>query len=143
MNTTLFVTHATNAAVNLFNGLRARVWARIGWQAHYQVTDLIQALKDERGEVRYVAAWMLSKIGCEAKIAVPALIEALKDEQGEVRCLAAKTLWHMGGEVEIPTCVLIGGLGDNERYVRRFAIRTLEKNQISVDLDSMLASISR
>jgi|SRR4028118_638087 FOG: HEAT repeat len=143
MNTTLFVSHATKTAVNLFNGLRARVGARIAWKAHYQVIDLIQALKDERGEVRYIAAWMLSKIGCEAKIAVPALIEALKDEQGEVRCLAAKTLWHMGGEVEIPTCVLIGGLGDNERYVRRFAIRTLEKNQISVDLDNMLASLSR
>ena len=143
MNTTLFVSHATKTAINLFNGFQASVWARIGWKAHYQVTDLIQALKDERGEVRYVAAWMLSKIGCEAKIAIPALIEALKDEQGEVRRLATKILLRIGEEVEIPTSVLIGALADNETYVRRLAIKTLQKNQISVDLDNMLASLSR
>ena len=143
MNNTLFVNNASNAVVSLFNRLRSGILARITWKAHCHVPDLIKDLKDEQGEVRYLAAWMLSKMGSEAKIAAPALIEALKDEEGEVRCLAAKILSRMGDEIEIPISILIEALGDNELYVYRFAIRTLEKKQIYINVDTILAKLSK
>lgn len=143
MNNTLFISNASNAVVSLFKRIRAGVWARITWKAHCHVPDLIKDLKDEQGEVRYLAAWTLSKMGSEAKIAVPALIEALKDEEGEVRCLAAKILSRMGDEIEIPISTLIEALGDNEKYVYRFALRTLEKKQIDINVDCILAKLSK
>jgi HEAT repeat protein len=97
MNNTLFVNNASNAVVSLFNRLRSGILARITWKAHCHVPDLIKDLKDEQGEVRYLAAWMLSKMGSEAKIAAPALIEALKDERERFVVLPLKfcRVWVM------------------------------------------------
>jgi HEAT repeat protein len=134
MNTTRFIDHATRIIVDLCNCLGTYAWTRINWKARCDIPTVIEALKDEREEVRYVAAWMLSKLDVEPKIAVPALIEALKDEQGEVRCLSAKTLWRMSKNLEIPTCVLIKALGDDESYVRYFALKILESKQLYVNL---------
>ena len=143
MNTTRFIDHVTRTLVDLCNCLGTYGWTRINWKAQCDIPTVVEALKDEREEVRYVAAWMLSKLDVEAKIAVPALIEALKDEEGEVRCLAAKILSRMGDEIEIPISILIEALGDNEKYVYRFAIRTLEKKQICINVDTILAKLSK
>lgn len=88
---------------------------------------LIEALKDDEGEIRWYAAWALSRIGSEAKLAVEALIEALKDEEGEVRILAAKALSSMESGIAIPLPVLVESLNDQEIYVRIFAARYLAK----------------
>jgi len=105
--------------------LKISLRPRIKREEQFAVSVLIENLKDEEGEVRWHAAWVLSKIASQAKDAVPALIEALKDEEGEVRCLAAKTLESMGSAVEIPISVLKEALEDNEIEVRSFASRTL------------------
>jgi HEAT repeat protein len=105
--------------------LKISLRPRIKWEDKFAVSVLIEALKDDEGEVRWHAAWVLSKIPSQAKDAVPALIEALKDEEGEVRRLAAKTLESMGSAVEIPVSVLKEALEDNEIEVRSFASRTL------------------
>src|SRR5919199_1769566 len=110
MNNTLFISNPSNTVVSLFNRIRAGVWARITWKAHCHV---------------------------------PALIKELKDEEGEVRCLAAKILSRMGDEIEIPISTLNEALGDNEKYVYRFAIRTIEKKQIYINVDSILARLSK
>jgi HEAT repeat protein len=133
MNTTRFIDHVTRTLVDLCNCLGTYGWTRINWKTQCHIPTVIEALKDEREEVRYVAAWMLSKLDVEAKIAVPALIEALKDEQGEVRCLSAKTLWRISKNLEIPTSVLIKALGDDESYVRDFALKILESKQLYVN----------
>jgi GT2 family glycosyltransferase len=111
----------------IFQEISNGIWERVNWKVKFSAPVTIEALKDEEGEVRWYAAWVLSKIGCEAKVAVSALIEALKDENGEVRILAAKTLWNMSDEVEIPVSVLLEALEDKEQYVRRFANKTLAK----------------
>lgn len=77
----------------IFQTISSRVWKRIHWKEDYSLSVVLEALKDEEGQVRCHAAWVLSKIGCKSKAAVPALVEALKDEEMEVRRIAAKTLW--------------------------------------------------
>jgi HEAT repeat protein len=62
---------------------------RIGSPA---VPALIAALKDERGDVRRVAAWELGRMGAPAVDAIPALLATLTDEDGEVRVAAAEAL---------------------------------------------------
>jgi HEAT repeat protein len=109
----------------VLHGLKISLRPRIKREEQFAVSVLIENLKDEEGEVRWHAAWVLSKIASQAKDAVPALIEALKDEEGEVRRLAAKTLESMGSAVEIPVSVLKEALEDNEIEVRSFASRTL------------------
>jgi HEAT repeat protein len=112
--------------------LYSRALSRFQEKVEVPIPVLIEALKDEEGEIRWYAAWALSRIGSEAKLAVEPLIEALKDQEGEVRILAAKALSSMGSEIEIPVPILVAALDDQERYVRNFATRTLEKNNKKV-----------
>lgn len=104
-----------------------RALSSIQGKVEVPIPVLIEALKDDQGEVRWYAAWALSRIGPEAKLAVQDLIEALKDDEGEVRILAAKALSSMGSEIEIPVPVLLQALDDQEIYVKNFASRTLAK----------------
>ncbi len=103
-----------------FHTFSIQVRKRIYWKEEYPLPIVLEALKDEEGQVRCHAAWILSKIVPKSNIAVPALIEALNDEEIEVRCLAAKTLWAMSPEVEIPAYILIEALEDQERYIFNF-----------------------
>ena len=60
------------------------------------VSDLIGALSDEAGTVRWKAAEALGNMGPSAKSAIPALIKALSDEVDTVRWKAAEALGKMG-----------------------------------------------
>ncbi|MFB8787787.1 MAG: HEAT repeat domain-containing protein [Potamolinea sp.] len=48
--------------------------AKIQGKVDVPIPVLIEALKDEEGEIRWYAAWALSRIGAEAKLAADALI---------------------------------------------------------------------
>ena len=54
--------------------------------------NLIDALQDEKEDVRVHAAFALGGIGPTAKAAVPSLIEVLKDDEALVRLDAARAL---------------------------------------------------
>jgi HEAT repeat protein len=56
-------------------------------------------LKDEQGEIRYLAAKTLESIDSEIEIPVSVLIEALDDNEIYVRCFAARTLKRVTGKV--------------------------------------------
>ncbi len=56
------------------------------------VTALIEALQNNRQEIRHLAAHMLAAYGGETKAALPALTKALTDTSLEVRETAAKAL---------------------------------------------------
>jgi HEAT repeat protein len=89
------------------------------------VPALMEALKDENGDVRYAAALALGKIGDPQ--AVPALIEALKDKEGDARVIAivAKALAKIGDPQAIPA--LLEALNDEKRRARRVMSAPLEE----------------
>jgi HEAT repeat protein len=82
---------------------------------------LIQALKDDRWDVRRKAAWALGNIG-DAR-GVEALIQALRDEYPDVREEAAWALGSIGDFRAIEP--LIQALRDEYPDVRRQAARSL------------------
>lgn len=107
-----------------FHTFSIQVRKRIYWKEEYPLPVVLEALKDEEGQVRCHAAWILSQIVPKSHVAVPALIEALNDEEIEVRHLAAKTLWSMSPEVEIAAYILIEAWEEHESYIGHLANKT-------------------
>jgi HEAT repeat protein len=60
------------------------------------LNTLVQALKDQNGDVRKNAASTLGSIGEGAVNAVPTLVQALKDQDQDVRRNAATALGSIG-----------------------------------------------
>ena len=84
------------------------------------VTALVQALKDERGEVRAAAASALVRIG---SLTVPNLIQSLKSEDAIVRSTAAYVLGRIGEPDAIPA--LVQALNDKRWEVRQNVVSAL------------------
>lgn len=59
---------------------------------------LMEALKDEREDVRFTAAWALSELGYFAKDAVPSLTAALDDKDRDVRREAKRALKEIAND---------------------------------------------
>jgi len=62
------------------------------------VTGLIQCLKDDDNQVRFMAGLSLARVGSSAGAAVPQLEVALEDENRYVRAHAAEALRYIGTE---------------------------------------------
>ena len=86
------------------------------------VTVLVQALPDDRGEVRAAAASALVRIG---SLAVPKLIQSLKSEDAVVRSTAAYALGQIGESDAISA--LAQALNDKRWEVRQNAASALGK----------------
>ena len=86
-----------------------------GGRADPQIPKLLQALRDEKAEVRGEAAQALRKMGPEA---VPALIEALRDPDVKVRQAAAQALVRADQGAQSAMPALIEALRDPEGEVR-------------------------
>jgi len=92
------------------------------------VPALIQALHDEEGSVRSVAAHILPAIDLtSATPAIPTLIQALHDEDGFVRSVAAHTLGKIGPGAATAVPALIQALHDEDGFVHSVAAHTLGK----------------
>jgi HEAT repeat protein len=87
------------------------------------VPTLIEALKDEDGNVRFYAAEALGRI--KDPSAVPALIEASKDEVTFIRENAIQSLVQIGDPSAVP--VFIEALNDTNTGIRWHAIAGLAK----------------
>jgi HEAT repeat protein len=83
------------------------------------------ALKDERSEIRWMAAMVLSRIGPKAARAIPDLIEALNDDDARVRCAAASALGQIGADARLATRSLKAALKDEDGMVRMWAAEAL------------------
>jgi len=78
------------------------------------VPILIEALSDEKSDVKVKAAYTLGKIN--ASEAVPKLIEALSDESPSVNIAAAHALGEIGAQEAVP--ILIEALSDRNPAVK-------------------------
>jgi hypothetical protein len=93
------------------------------------IPALLEALKDEDGEVSYNAYLSLSALGSDA---VPALLETLQGKDKEMRAFAASVLGHMAaegkGDLARPALpALTKALKDEEKSVRRAAARAIRQ----------------
>jgi HEAT repeat protein len=88
------------------------------------VRTLIEALDDNRHEVRQKAAWYLGEIGPEARPAVPRLVMALGDREWNVRNVSAVALESMGA---VAVSGLIDGLSAPNPDVRGWSAEALGK----------------
>jgi HEAT repeat protein len=91
------------------------------------VAALTEALKDNDGRVREVAASVLGDIGLDVKTTVPAIVELLRDSDGQVRKAAASALGKMGVEAKAAMPALTASLKDNDGQVREAAAEALQK----------------
>ncbi len=82
-----------------FRRIASSSWANLDRKVEWSVPVLIEALKDEQGEIRYLAAKTLESIDSEVEIPVSVLIEALDDNETYVRCFAARTLKRVTSKV--------------------------------------------
>ena len=82
-----------------FRRIASSSWANLERKVELSVPVLIEALKDEQGEIRYLAAKTLESIDSEVEIPVSVLIEALDDNETYVRCFAARTLKRVTSKV--------------------------------------------
>jgi len=93
----------------------------------YDIQNHIEALKDERWDVRRAAATALAEMGPYARDAVPAFIEALEDERWDVRGAAATALAEIGPDARAAVPALITPLKDERWDVRRAAAAALKR----------------
>jgi HEAT repeat protein len=147
--------------------IAAREWDRLVELGMASAAALIEALKDQDGDVREKAAETLAKIG---EPAIDALIEALLDEDSNVRRGAAWTLgeiknkkavepliatlhdeydsvrqnsaWALG-EIKDPQAVeaLIDALTDEYVNVRQYAAWSLGELHLPVALEPLLSAL--
>jgi HEAT repeat protein len=90
------------------------------------VSEALQALRDDDWEVRAAAATELETIGAGAAKAVPALIQTLvSDETQDVRRAAAEALGSIGPAAKEAVPVLAKALSDENVYMRWAATRAL------------------
>src|SRR5262249_41345944 len=98
------------------------VAAALGRLGKHAVADLQKALKSNRAEVRYHAAWALWEMRGEARPAVKGLLAALPGRDGGVRVVAARALGRIGGPAVAP---LVAALADEQAEIRRAAAQGL------------------
>jgi hypothetical protein len=141
---------------NPYGGIRADAAASLGAmgpKAKNAVPALVEALKDERAEVRVEASRALAAIGeaalqpltkalgdkdrqtrmgaalghmgPNAKSATPALMDALEDPDIPVRCHAAQALWRVSGKANLSVPVLAEALTHTKAAVRKSAATAL------------------
>jgi HEAT repeat protein len=87
----------------------------MGREAKQAIPSLVEALKDEDGDVRISAAFALVRIKLEVKQAIPVLIEALKSEDANIRFDAAKALGAIGPEAKQAIPALVEALKEQPR----------------------------
>jgi HEAT repeat protein len=94
------------------------------------VPTLARMMRDERKELRRVAAWVCYVLGPTASMAVPGLAEAVGDTHDEVRYAAAAALRKIGRAANLAVPVvqaLARALGDPDESIRRVAVEGLEE----------------
>ena len=84
---------------------------------------LLEALKSEKAQYRWMAAEELGKIGEDAKYAVEPLIHKLKDKDATVRRYSAEALGKIGHDAKDAVPELIATLNDEDEWVR---IKTID-----------------
>lgn len=90
------------------------------------VSEALQALKDNDWQVRTAAAMALEEIGPKAAEAVPILIQTLKkDKREDVRRAAAEALGSIKPTAIEAITVLTQALEDQSAYVRWAAAKAL------------------
>jgi HEAT repeat protein len=91
------------------------------------VSEALEALRDDDWQVRVAAAVALEGIGPRAALAAPALIQTLeKDEREDVRRAAAEALGSIGPVTTEAISALVHALDDNSDYVRWAAAKALD-----------------
>ena len=90
------------------------------------VSEALQALRDNDWQVRMAAAMALEEIGPRAAVAVPDLIQTLeRDRREEVRRAAAEALGSIKPTALEAISVLTRALDDQSAYVRWAAAKAL------------------
>ena len=90
------------------------------------VSEALQALRDDDWQVRTAAAMALGEIGPRAAVAVPDLIQTLeKDKREDVRRAAAEALGSIKPTAIEAISVLTQALEDQSAYVRWAAAKAL------------------
>ena len=90
------------------------------------VSEALQALKDNDWQVRTAAAMALEEIGPRAAVAVPDLIQTLeKDKREDVRRAAAEALGSIKPTAMEAISALTRALEDQSAYVRWAAAKAL------------------
>lgn len=105
------------------------------------VSPLVDALGDEKPEIRLFAAKTLGKFEIEAKEIIPALTGALGDEAADVRAAAAGSIGHFGSDAEDATASLVKCLDDPYAPVRRAAMRSLGEVAFPEPQPDLLAAL--
>ena len=99
-------------------------WALIG--KHAEIFELMEALRDERQDVREWAIRALGRMGRSAREAVPALVDILfRDEISWTRRCVARALGRIGGTGAISA--LIRAFTDQNRSVRKDAMSSMKR----------------
>lgn len=101
---------------------------------------LLEALKSENTQYRWVAAEELGKIGKDATYAVEPLIQTLKDRDATVRKYSAQALGNIGYDAKDAVSALIAALNDEDEWVRLSAIDAL--GSIGADDGAIIALIN-
>jgi HEAT repeat protein len=111
-----------------YEGPAASALARLGAEARPVVPELLRALKDERRQSRFQAAWALAAIEPSAAApAVPALVEAL-GSKGEIdRRVAARAAEQIGPAARATVPALRAALTDRSLPLRLAAAKALVK----------------
>jgi HEAT repeat protein len=90
------------------------------------VSEVVQALRDNDWQVRTAAAMALEEIGPRAAVAVPDLIQTLeKDKREDVRRAAAEALGSIKPTAIEAISALTRALEDQSAYVRWAAAKAL------------------
>ena len=82
------------------------------------VRFLIEALKDEKADIRLHVAYVLGEIGAPADTIIPALILRLGDKESNVRRVSVRALLNFGRRAAPQ---LTEALNDDDAATRRFA----------------------
>jgi len=107
------------------NAKRQFAGERLGKIGSKAIPGVIEALKDNRTEVREAAAQAFVWMGREAKGATSALIDALDDSSANVRFRSAQSLGNIGPDAITAKAALIKMLTDDASIARYHAARSL------------------
>jgi len=107
------------------NAQRQHAGERLAEVGSKAIPGVIEALKDDRTEVREAAAQTFVWMGREAKGATLALIDALGDSSANVRFRSAQSLGNIGPDAISAKPALMKALKDEADIVRYHAARSL------------------